>query len=242
MKLTIIIPARNEQDVIINTLDVIRKNVKTPHNILIIDDSTDNTAILVKKYIKHHQEIKLIRGNPKKKSFARALKIGFDKAKNGIAVVVMADMSDNPKTIDKMYKKINLGWDIVCGSRYIRGGRKVGGPPLQNILSFLVCKIVKIFVGIPTSDVSNAFKMYKLDVLKNVRINLNSGVEASMEIVLQSFFNNAKITEIPTTWTGRMSGESKFNIFHRAPRYIHIVSWSIQNSLRKFLGLDLNKY
>lgn len=241
-KLTIIIPARNEQDVIIDTLDVIRQNVKTPHNILIIDDSTDNTSSLVRKYIKHHQGIQLVRGNPKKKSFARALKIGFNKAKNGVVVVVMADLCDDPKIIDKMFKKFSGGWDIVCGSRYMRGGRKIGGPKVQNFCSSLICKVLYLFVGIPTRDVSNAFKMYRLDTLKDIKFNLSSGVEASMEITLQAFFNGAKITEIPTTWLGRTLGQTKFKIFDRTPRYARIVCWSIENSFRKRLGLKLNDF
>lgn len=63
-----------------------------------------------------------------------------------------------------------------------------------------------------------------------------------MEITLQAFFNGAKITEIPTTWRGRTLGQSNFKIFHRTPKYARIVYWSLENSLRKFFGLDLKKF
>lgn len=242
MKLTIVIPARNEQDVIIGTLNSIKQNVKTPHIVLIIDDSNDNTSFLVRKYMKRYKGVNLIRGNPQKKSFARALKIGFDKAKEGMVVVVMADMCDDPKTIDKMYKKSVQGWDIVCGSRYMKRGKKIGGPKIQNLFSSLICKMINMFTGIPTQDVSNAFKMYRLSILDGIKINLSSGVEASMEITLQAFFKGAKITEIPTTWKGRTLGQSKFRIFHRTPKYARIVYWSLKNSLRRLFGLGLKNF
>ncbi len=242
MKLTIIIPARNEKEVIIKTLDSLRKNVKTDHDILVVDDSSDGTTIVVEKYMRMHKNVSLIKGDPKSKSFARALKIGFRNAKTEVAVVVMADLCDDPKTIDKMFQKFSEGWDIVCGSRYMRGGKKIGGRIIQNFCSFMVCKILFIFTGIPTRDVSNAFKMYRLSVLKNVIFNLSSGVEASMELTLQAFFNGAKITEIPTTWLGRTLGQTKFKIFDRTPRYARIVCWSIENSFRKILRLKLKEF
>lgn len=241
-KLTIIIPARNEKEAIVKTLDSLHKNVKTKHMILVVDDSNDGTTEVVKKYIKMHKNVSFIKGNPKKKSFARALKIGFSKTKTEAAVVVMADLCDDPKTIDGMFKKISEGYDIVCGSRYMKGGKKVGGPVIQNIFSFLICKTLGVFTGIPTIDVSNAFKMYKLSILEDVTFNLSSGVEASMELTLQAFFNGAKITEIPTTWLGRTLGQTKFKIFDRTPKYARIIRWSIENSFRKKLGLKLKEF
>ena len=242
MKLTIIIPARNEKEVIVKTLDSLNGNVKTQHSILVIDDSNDGTTSVVKEYMKIHKNVNLISGDRKRKSFARALKIGFEKTKTEAAVVVMADLCDDPTTIDKMCQKFSEGYDIVCGSRYMKGGEKIGGRMIQNFFSFLVCKTIHLFTKIPTKDVSNAFKMYRMSVLKNVVFNLSSGVEASMEITLQAFFSGAKIKEIPTTWLGRTLGQTKFRIFDRTPKYARIIFWSIENALRKKLGYKLREF
>ncbi|MCX6706201.1 MAG: hypothetical protein NTV24_03825 [Candidatus Woesebacteria bacterium] len=85
-------------------------------------------------------------------------------------------------------------------------------------------------------------KMYRITVLDGVKFNLSSGVETSMEITLQGFFKGAKIIDIPTIWRGRTLEKSKFRIFHRAPKYAHIVYWSLENSLREFFGLNLKKF
>lgn len=242
--LTIIIPAFNEEEIIVRTLESLKKNVKIPHKILVVDGcSIDNTYKVVKNYSQRNKNVEIIRTKPKDKRFASSIKVGFDKVKKGEVVVVMADLCDDPRTINLMHKKISDGWDAVCGSRYMRGGKKQGGPKLQDYLSRLVCFSLHYLTGMPTSDVSNAFKMYKKEVLNGIQVNPLSGVEGSMEIFLQTyFFNNAKVTEVPTKWRGRTIGQSKFKLFQRAPRYMRIYMWTLENSMRKQFGMNLKKY
>jgi hypothetical protein len=60
------------------------------------------------------------------------LRTGFEEVdSDGIAVVVMADLSDELEIIPRMYRKILEGYDIVCASRYIKGGKREGGPALK---------------------------------------------------------------------------------------------------------------
>ena len=244
MNLTIIIPAFNEEKVIIKTLEDLRKNVKIPHKILVVDGcSTDNTYKVIKDYNLKNKNVNVILTKLKDRRFASSIKVGFDRVKAGAVVVVMADLCDDPKTINLMYKKILAGFDVVCGSRYIQGGGKDGGPILQNYLSRFICLSLHLLVGIPTTDVSNAFKMYRKTILKNVRVNPISGVEGSMEIFLQVYyFNNPKVVEVPTKWQGRTVGQSKFKLLQRTPRYLRIYTWALENSIRKYLGFNLKKF
>ena len=241
MDLTIIIPAHNEEGIIIKTLENLKKAVKVPHKIIVIDDSTDNTEKIVNNYSRKHKNVSIIHGQPNTVSFSNALRIGFKSVSTNYLVVVMADLCDNPKTINQMYRKIK-NWDVVCGSRYMKGGKKTGGPALQNHLSVFVCKSLRLLTGIPTLDVSNAFKMYRKDWLDRVKINPQSGVEASMEIVFQMYFKGARITEIPTSWEGRTIGKSKFKILKRAPRYLRIYLWALENSIRKLFHLNIKEF
>lgn len=243
MNLTIIIPAHNEEEAIIKTLESLKRSIKIPHKIIVIDDSSsDQTKDVVNNYIKKNKNVICTQTTPNVRGFANALKLGFSRVQSGVIVPVMADLCDEPKTINEMYSKIQKGWDVVCGSRYMKGGRKKGGPILQHYLSVIVCRTVQLLTGVPTSDVSNAFKMYRKEWLDRVKINPSSGVEASMEILLQTYFNGAKITEIPTTWRGRTDGASKFKIIERTPRYSRICLWAFENSIRKLFGIKLQKF
>ena len=46
---------------------------------------------------------------------------------------MMVDGSDDPSTINKMSKIYESGYDLVCASRYVNGGRHIGGPLLKKI-------------------------------------------------------------------------------------------------------------
>lgn len=233
--ISILVPAKNEASSIINTLEEIAKKVKVPYEIIVINDSsTDKTEKIVSGYLKKNKKVKLINTTKKLTGFSNALHLGFTKSKGFAVVPVMGDLCDDPETINIMYKKIiKEDWDVVCGSRYIKGGEKSGGPKLQGIFSNFVCVFLNS-LGVPTYDATNAFKMYKRSVLKKLNFNPKSGVELSMELVLQAhFLKNAKITDIPTVWRGRTSGKSKFKFLERAPRYANICLWALFNSLKK---------
>ena len=231
--LTIIIPAKHEEETIIPTLTSLAAHVRTPHRIIVINvsDTKDKTANLVRRYAITHPNVRLIRKIHPYGTFWMALSLGFRAVKHGAVVPFMADACDNPKDIDRMYAKLLQDWDVVAASRYMKGGKKIGGPAVQSMFSWLVCSSLHALTGIPTSDVSNAFKMYKKSALEVVKVNPASGVEASMEVILHAYFNGMKITEIPTIWKGRAKGYSKFNMLERTPRYLKVYIWAILTTL-----------
>lgn len=226
--LTIIIPAKHEEQSIQTVLATIAKQVKTPHQIIVVSDTdqTDRTHEFVPKHVQ------LIHRINDKGTFASALQLGLDAVTTPAVVFVMADSCDDLKNIDRMYKKIMDEFDVVCASRYAKGGKKIGGPPLQSFFSWFVCTSLRVLTGIPTHDISNAFKMYKTSVIKKIPINPKSGVELSMDIVLQAYYNGANIAEIPTIWRDRTTDKSKFKLMERTPHYLRIYLWAVYNRLR----------
>jgi len=232
--LTIIVPAKHEEHTIIPTLRSLETSVRTPHKIIVVNvsDAKDKTAVLVQRYRRAHPRVSIIRKIHSHGTFGMPLALGFTAVKTGAVVPFMADVCDDPKDIDRMYKILNKGWDMVAASRYMPGGQKIGGPATQSLFSYLVCKTLRILTGVPTSDISNAFKMYNVEALKNITVNPQSGVEASMEIALAVYFRGARITEIPTVWKGRTAGQSKFRLVERFPRYLKIYLWAIGETLK----------
>lgn len=241
-KLTILIPTYNEEMVIKDTLDSLKGKIQTPFEVLIVDDSTDLTERVVKKYMQSCANVRYIKNKKENRGFSNSLMRALRDVSTDVFVIMMGDLCDDPLTVDKMYKKTQKGWDIVCGSRYIKGGKKMGGPKLQGFLSMLVCRTLYLLTNIPTHDVSNNFKMYKKSSLKGVRFNPVSGVETSMEITFQAYFNGMKITEVPTVWKGRDRGNSKFNVFQRTPKYFKIYVWAIANRFRQVIGINLKDF
>lgn len=234
--LTIIIPARNEESTIIKTLERLIKQVKVPCQYIVVSDqSTDQTVSKVKKCIRKHPNVALLETTLYENGFANAIKKGFEKTRSKYVIPVMADLCDDPRTINIMYQKILEGYDIVVGSRYISGGGKSGGPKLQGVLSKAVCLSLHLLTSIPTHDISNSFKLYRKSILTNLKINKSFGVEISMDLILQAYFKGARITEMPTHWFGRTEGQSKFKIFQRFPRYLNIYLWALKERLKQLL-------
>lgn len=226
MKLSIIVPAYNEQDNIVDAIKKIEDSVHIEHELIIVNDhSSDDTANLVKGLLGTYPNIMLVE-NLSDKGFANALKTGFANVKADLAVPVMADLCDDLATIEKMLVKINEGYDVVCGTRYIEGGLRFGGSKFKGFLSRQAGVSLRCLLGIPTSDITNAFKMYKKAVINSINIK-SSGFEVSMEIPLKAFYLGFKITEVPTVWNERTKGKSSFKILKLLPNYIKLYIWAL---------------
>jgi hypothetical protein len=120
-----------------------------------------------------------------------------------------------------MYEKICTGYDLVVASRYVKGGRKVGGPVLKYLLSRMANQSLHFFTGIPTHDLTNAFIMYKKAVLENISIRSTGGFEITMELLAKAYILNYKITEVPTINRERSTGTSKFSIAKWIGKYLY---------------------
>lgn len=229
---TIVIPVRNEEGNVIKNLQSIKDKVDIPYNVIVVDGcSTDQTFSLVSNYSKKNKNVKIIRTTPEKSSFKDSIKVGIDATKTDIVAVMMGDLCDDPETIKKMYEKIQEGWDIVVGSRYMPGGSRIGEPKIQGALSRIVSKTLHLLTGIPICDVSNPFRMYRKGVLNKIKI-IHQGNEVSIEEVFRVYNNGSKITEVPTTWKGRRAGKSKFKLLKTLPGYAKLYTWVLLNSWR----------
>ena len=231
MKLTIVIPAHNEEESLPKTLYSLQASVKVPHEIIVVDDhSIDGTFAVALKFADKCHNIRIIK-NDTRPGFTNAIKKGFSQVEEGVVVLVMADCCDDPETINAMYAKIIDGYDVVCGSRYMKGGSR-GGKPLQGFFSRLVGFTLHVFIGIPTHDSSNAFKMYTKEVLDSIDIE-EAGFASSLEISVKAFSEGFKITEVPTGWRKREAGESKFNIANVSKNYIYWFLWALFKSFKR---------
>ena len=154
------------------------------------------------------------------KGALNAIKTGFEAVNDGVVLVAMADLSDDFTKVDEMFRKINQGYDIVCGSRYMRGGKQIGGPLLKRFLSRMAGVSLYYLAGIPTHDATNNFKMYTKKVLNEIKIESKGGFELAVEVVVKAFLKGRKITEVPCVSPDRQAGEAKFKLWKWLPHYL----------------------
>ena len=220
VELSIILPVFNEGKNIKSQIDAIEKSIDLDHEVLIVYDfNGDDTIPVTKKLAQKYTSVRLIK-NIFGKGIINAVKTGFEKSHSEFLVVMPADLADNPDTINKMYKRIYRGFDIVCATRYGRGGAKIGGPFIKTLLSKLAGLMTPLLLGIPITDIANGFKMYRRKVIDKINIESDGGWEFAMEMIIKANKLGFKISEVPTVWRDRTQGKSKFKLLKWLPKYI----------------------
>jgi dolichol-phosphate mannosyltransferase len=231
MNLSIVVPAHNEEENIADVINRIESTIDIAHELIIVNDhSSDATADIVLSLMNEYPNLRMV-DNLDPGCFANAVKTGIKNSKAKVVVPVMGDLCDDLSTIKLMFEKIQEGYDVVCGSRYIKGGSRLGGSRFKGFLSFAAGKTVRLFLGIPTSDIANAFKMYKKELFDYLVLE-SRGFEISMEIPLKAFCKGFKITEVPTVWRERTRGKSNFKVFKLIPRYLKLYIRAILERLK----------
>ncbi|MFA6129531.1 MAG: glycosyltransferase family 2 protein [Candidatus Omnitrophota bacterium] len=230
MKLSIVIPAHNEEENIGQVIEQVEERVKLPFDLIVVNDhSADRTAEIVSGLARKFNNIILVE-NKLAGGFANAIKTGLVSVKTEIVVPLMGDLCDDLGTIPLMFEKIKEGFDVVCGARYIKGGGRIGGSRIKGFFSFFVGRTMSMFIGIPTRDIANAFKMYHKKVIDSINIE-STGFEVSMELAVKAYFKGFRITEVPTVWREREKGKSNFKMFNLTPNYSKWYLWAIGKKL-----------
>lgn len=220
--LAIVIPVYNEAENIIKCISEIENKVRVNHVINIVYDSEQDTTIPVieAERDKFGCEINLVK-NKYGKGVLNAIKTGLDTADGEFVVVTMADLSDPPKVINEMLdiaKSKNA--DIVCASRYMKGGRQIGGPFIKGLMSRFAGLSLHYFAGVKTCDATNSFKLYRKSFLTKQTIESCGGFELGLELVVKAHIQGKIVCETPTSWTDRTAGKSNFKLVEWLPHYL----------------------
>ncbi len=226
MKLSIVVPAHNEQENIGEVITQIENVVRVPHELIVVEDHcADATAQIALRLAAGFPAVRVV-SNRLPKGFANAVRFGISQATGEAIVLVMADLCDELKVIDELWKKFGQGYDVVCAARYMPGGARCGGSRLKGFLSGFAGRSLHALLGIPTHDVANSFKLYRSAAIQNITTQA-AGFEISMELVLKAYWAGYRISEVPTVWHERTRGSSSFRIGKLLPGYIRLYLWAI---------------
>ena len=231
MKLSIVMPVYNEGKVIKETIQRVEEAVEISHELLIIYDMRQDTTVpVVKKIQQKYPNVKLVK-NIYGEGALNALKTGLKKAQGEAVCVMMADLTDDPAVVHKMYKKYQQGFDVVATSRYMEGGHQIGGPIVKQILSRLAGISLHYLVALPIHDATNSFRLYSRKFLKSIKIESDGGFELAIELTVKAHFSGYKVSEVPTTWT-YLAKESRFYLKKWLPKYLKWYLWAVRNRLK----------
>jgi hypothetical protein len=157
-----------------------------------------------------------------------AIEAGMRAAAAPVVVVTMADLSDDFSRLGEMVSRVEAGADVVCGSRYMPGGRQIGGPPLKSFLSRAAGLSLHALSGLPTRDPTNSFKAYRRDFLRRTPIESAAGFALAIELTVKAHFGGGRVEEVPAIWRDRTEGESRFRLFSWLPHYLRWYLWALR--------------
>lgn len=231
MKLSIVIPAHNEEGCIQGTvLDLFSALAKAEihHEILVINDnSSDQTESLLKKLASEIPTLRSINNVPPH-GFGFAVRKGLENFEGDAVVVYMADASDSPEDLIRFFHLMeNSGVDCVFGSRFMRSSKVVDYPLFKLILNRLANAFIQLVFGLNYNDTTNAFKLYRREVINGVRPFLSHHFNLTVELPLKAIVRGYTYKVLPNSWTNRKSGVSKLKIKEMGSRYLFIILYCL---------------
>jgi len=232
--LTIVIPVYNEGANFKALWSEIASSICTPFSAIVVYDfDQDDTLPVVAEVTASGETRILLRKNSYGRGVTGAIKTGLEAVESGPVLVTMADLSDDLTQVDEMYGLYVEGYDLVCGSRYMKGGRLIGGPFFKQLLSRTSGLSLHHLRGIPTHDATNSFKLYDAVMVRTLRVESVAGFELGLELTVKAFLSGYRITEIASTWRDRTAGTSRFRIFHWLPHYLKWYFYAFQPVRKK---------
>ena len=227
MKLSIVIPAYNEEESITETIDQIEEafsKVNIDHEIYVVNDnSKDNTLQVLEQLAQKYPSLKY-ETNLGPNGFGYAVRYGLERFSGDCVAVMMADLSDSPYDLIRYYTTMIEGnYDCVFGSRFIKGGKVIDYPWVKKIINRIANMIIRIVMQIKYNDTTNAFKLYKKEVIHGVKPILSPHFNLTIELPLKAIIRGYSYTVVPNSWTNRKYGESKLKIKEMGSRYFFIL-------------------
>ena len=219
-QLTAVMPVWNEGERVVPTIRAFAAAVHTPYELLVVHDMPEDTTVPVVERLAG--EIPGLRAhrNTLGPGVLNAMKVGIAAARAPYVLITMADGSDEYGDVDRMVGLAQDGADVVAASRYMRGGRQVGGPRLKRLLSRTAGLSLHWFGGVPIHDPTNNFKLYSRSFLEATPIESKAGFELAIELSVKATLQGRRLAEVPTTWRDRTGGKSRFRLRKWLPHYL----------------------
>ncbi len=182
--------------------------------IVVVDDnSPDGTSDLVRELAKEYGNIRLL-WRPGKMGPGSAHADGYKFANGSIIIGMDCDFSHNPYDIPRFVAKINDGYDLVVGSRYIRDGQyevKSFQTLRKSIASRLGNVLMRLMTRVPLHDFTTALRAIRREVAEEV-VTKSKGNSFFMEFVIKAYRRGYRTIEVPIIFRDRLVGESKLHL------------------------------
>ena len=229
--ISVILPTYNESENIIDLISEISLYIsshlgKSFEFIIVDDNSSDQTWKVVEDHFNNEPRVRVIR-RINQKGLASAIWTGIQESRGDIVAWMDCDFSMPPYKLAELINKIYDGYDIVVGSRFIKGGMDVRGPAdswIAVILSRTMNYFISFLLDSSFKDYTSGFVAVKKDVFNRITIDGDYG-EYFIDFIYRARKQGYKIIEVPYYCLPRRRGISKtgsnlIDYFQKGLKYI----------------------
>ncbi len=235
-KLSIILPVYNEKESLLVMVRLLNSSLKIETEIIIVHDSLkDNSLESAKILANEYDNVKIIHNNYGS-GVRHAVKAGIENSRYDIILITAVDEIFPIISIEKMLDEIiNGNKDFISGTRYSKGGARLGGSLIGSILSKTANKIFNIFSNVPLSDCTTGIKMMKKNVWTSIELTSNPvGWAFAFELSIKVYLQNFNISEQPIKSVDRLfGGSSTFKLGPWVKEYLKWFFWGIKKTYKK---------
>ncbi len=229
LKLSVVIPAYNEEGSISDTIETLYKilmKYKINHEILVVNDNSKDRTLSILHELEQQIETLVYYTNDGPNGFGYAIRYGLEKFSGDCVAIMMADLSDDPMDLVRFYHRmIEDDVDCVFGSRFIKGGKIIDYPFHKLLINRVANSIIRIFIGTRYNDSTNAFKLYKRNAIEGLKPFLSPHFNLTIELSLKSIVRGYSYVVVPNSWRNRKTGVSKLRIKEMGSRYFFILMY-----------------
>ena len=227
-RLSIIIPAHNEAENLTACITGIEKILgenKIDREIIVVNDnSTDNTKEVLENLCQQFKSLKVIE-NTSENGFGRAVRLGLKFFSGNAVAIMMADLSDSPQDLVRYWEKLQEGHECVFGSRFIEGSNVIDYPKAKLVANRIVNSAIRYAFKIPCNDITNAFKIYRREVIEGCKPFISPHFNLTVEIPLKAIIRGYSWTVMPISWRNRSKGVAKLKLREMGSRYFFIIAY-----------------
>ncbi len=215
MKLSVVLPAHNEEDSIVRVVSSLEQTLtaaEIDHEIIVVNDnSTDETEATLQGLQRLYPTLRYSNNEPPN-GFGLAIRKGLDLFTSDAVAIFMGDGSDSPEDVVRCFRKLNEGHDCIFGSRFIKGSRITNYPPHKLLLNRLGNYLIRVLFGLDYNDVTNGFKLYRREVIAACQPLISKHFNINIELPLKAIAQGYQYAIVPISYTDRTAGISKFKI------------------------------
>lgn len=235
MKLSILLPVRNEGINLRIMLKILRAVVDAPHEVLVVhDDAADDSIPIVRAVQVDYPNLRIVH-NTRGRGVVNAIQAGVDVAHGEYVLIFAADEVGPVLAIDDMLALMDGGCDFVSCTRYAHGGRRLGGSIVGGFLSRLANRLFARACGSVLTDCTTGIKMFRRAAFDKIRPQAKPvGWAVTFEMAIRAQLVGLRLGEVPIISIDRLYGGA--STFRLGPWFVEYLRWFLWGAVRLRTG------